>query len=134
MFLYNHTMKTILVDAVYTFVSETGEIDQALYALLEKYSNPKVIVTNAPLEKFEGYGLRNVPYEVFTLEKNPSKTNPQYFETLLKRYELTPDQVIYFEHSPEAVASAQSVDITAYHFDAEVRDLDALKNFIDGNV
>ena len=70
-------MKTILVDAVYTFVSEQGKIFQEMLNLLEKYSNKKIILTGANDEQFKKLGLDKMPYEVFTLKHNPEKTDPQ---------------------------------------------------------
>lgn len=127
-------MKTILVDAVYTFVSEEGVIYEELHQLLEQYPNKKIIVTNAALEKYEGYGLNRVPYEVFTLSHNPEKTDPEYFKKLLEHFGLFVGDVIYFEHNPEAVKSSQSVGIISYHYDENARDLDALKKFLDENL
>jgi FMN phosphatase YigB (HAD superfamily) len=124
-------MKTILVDAVFTFVSEEGVIFQELYDLLEKYPNPKVIVTNAAYEKYEQYSLNKMPYEVFTLQHDPEKTASEYFKTLLEHFGLTKDQVVYFEHNPEAVNSAESVGIVSYHYDENKKDLAALKDFLD---
>ncbi len=96
-------MKTILVDAVYAFVDKKGNIDPALYALLEGYSNHKIILTGADDEQFKKYGLDKMPYEVFTLKHNPEKTDPVYFRMLLEKFNLTKDNVVYFEHDPEAV-------------------------------
>ena len=105
-------MKTILVDAVDTFVLEKEGIDKALYELLESYPNNKIILTNANDKQMEIFGLTNMPYEVFTLKHNPDKPDPTYFKTLLEKYNLSPHEVIYFEHNPDAVKSAQSVGIT----------------------
>ena len=38
-------MKTILVDAVDCFVSDTGEIYKEMHELLETYPNKKIILT-----------------------------------------------------------------------------------------
>lgn len=80
------------------------------------------------------YGLVNLPYELFTLKHNPDKVEPKYFETLLTQYNLKAEDVIYFEHSPEAVESAKSVGITSYHFDETMRDYDTLKAWLDANL
>ena len=127
-------MKTILVDAVFTFVSETGVINKELHKLLESFPNKKIIVTNAPLEKFEQYGLLDVPYEVFTLSKNPPKTDPEYFKELLEEKNLSADTVAYFEHSLEACNSAESLGIMTHHYDSDKKDLEALKKFLDKNL
>lgn len=75
----------------------------------------------------------NMPYDVFTLKHNPDKVDPKYFEILLKQYNLDNSNVIYFEHSQEAVDSAKSLGITSYFYDSDKRDLVALKEFLDSN-
>lgn len=130
-------MKTILVDAVYCFIIERNgkfEIFQDMYKLLEKYPNTKLILTGADDEGIKKYGLTNVPYEVFTLKHNPEKTNPEYYKILLKEYNLNKENIIYFEHSPEAVKSAQSVGINTFYYDSEKKDLEKLKKFLDNNL
>lgn len=127
-------MKTILVDAVNTFIIEGHGIDKKIYDLLETYPNRKIIVTNANDEQMLEYGLVNLPYELFTLKHQPDKTDPEYFNIMLKHFDLNADNVVYFEHNPDAVESARSVGITAYHFDHEKRDIDEIKKFLDDNL
>jgi len=130
-------MKTILVDAVYCFIIENEskfQIFQEMYNLLEKYPNKKIILTGANDEQSEKFGLNNVPYEVFTLKHNPEKTDPKYYETLLNNFNLTINDVIYFEHSLEAVKSAQSIGINTYYYDNDKKDLESLKIFLDENL
>lgn len=127
-------MKTILVDAVDCFVSDAGVIFQEMYDLLETHPNKKIILTGANDEQFKKFGLDKMPYEVFTLKHNPEKTDPKYFQILLERYELNANDVIYFEHNPKAVESAQSVGITSYFYDNEKKALAGLKNFLDSNI
>ena len=75
-----------------------------------------------------------LPYEVFTLKHNPEKTDPKYYEIMLKHFGLIKDDVIYFEHSPEAVKSAESICIKTHYYDSEKKDLEALKDFLTGNL
>lgn len=130
-------MKTILVDAVYCFIIENEgkfQIFQDMYNLLETYPNKKIILTSASDDKIEFYSLDKMPYEVFTLKHNPEKTDSQYYKTLLNNFNLTANDVIYFEHSPEAVKSAQSIGINTYFYDNDKKDLESLKNFLDENL
>lgn len=127
-------MKTILVDAVDAFVIEGEGIYQPLYELLEKYPNQKIILTGANDEQFKEFGLDKMPYEVFTLKHNPEKTDPSYYKTMLSHFNLKPEDVVYFEHNPKAVESAQSVGITSYFYDFDKKDLEALKKFLDKNL
>lgn len=131
-------MKTILIDAVYCFIiekeEEKFEVFQEMYKLLETYSNKKIILTSASDDKRELFGLDNMPYEVFTLKHNPEKTDPEYYKTLLNKFNLTKNEVIYFEHSIDAVKSAQSIGINSYYYDNDKKDLKNLKNFLDKNL
>ena len=129
-------MKTILVDAVYTFVVENGGvfgIFEDMRDLLESFPNRKIVLTNASDEKFKAYNFDKVPYEIFTLRHNPDKIDPKYFEIMLEHFGLGKDDVIYFEHDPEAVKSAESVGIVSYHYDPDKKDLGALRVFLEKN-
>lgn len=124
-------MKTILVDAVNTFVIKDSGIFEEMYDLLEQYPNKKVVVTNANDEQIKLFGLDKLPYEVFTLKHDPEKTDPRYFQIMLDKYELAAKDVIYFEHNKEAVKSAQSIGIKTYYYNPDIKDLGALRNFLD---
>jgi len=127
-------MKTILVDAVDTFVIENHGIDQDMHKLLETFSNKKIILTNANDEEAIRFGLVNLPYELFSLKHQPNKTDPKYYKIMFERLGLKKEDVIYFEHNPEAVKSAKTVGMNTYYFDPEKRDLVGLKNYLTGNL
>lgn len=131
-------MKTILVDAVYAFVVDTEdgsfEIFEKMHEMLETYPNRKILLTGADDEQFKKFGLSKMPYEVFTLKHNPEKTEPEYYKKMLEHFNLESENVVYFEHDPEAVRSAQSVGIVSYHYDSDKRDLESLKKFLDENI
>lgn len=130
-------MKTILVDAVYTFIIETEDgfsIFEPMQKMLNEFPNTKIILTNADYERFKKYGLDKMPYEVFTLKHNPEKTNPKYYEKMLEHFGLDKEDVIYFEHNEDAVKSARSVGITAYHYDKDKKDLENLRKFLASNI
>jgi HAD superfamily hydrolase (TIGR01509 family) len=130
-------MKTILVDAVNALAIKTEKgfsVFQEMHNLLETFPNRKIIVTNADDEQCKNFGLDAMPYEVFTLKHNPEKTDPRYFELLLERYHLKEDEVVYFEHNPEAVKSAESIGIKSYRYDHEKHDLGALKEFLNRSI
>lgn len=126
--------RVILVDAVNTYLVN-GHVDPDIKALLDTYPNKRIVVTNANAEQRIKNGLDKLPDEIFTLEHEPDKVDPRYFVELMARYDLPPEAFVYFEHNPEAVASAQSVGIaSSYHFDPKERDLVALREFLDEHV
>jgi HAD superfamily hydrolase (TIGR01509 family) len=127
-------MKTILIDAVHCFVSKDGQVFKEMHNLLETYLSKKIILTGANSEEFKGFGLKKMPYEVFTLKHNPEKINPEYYKIMLKKFNLNEKEVIYFEHNLDAVKSAQSVGINTYFYDNDKKDLEGLKRFLDDNL
>jgi len=122
-------MKTILVDAIYAFVTKEG-IFKEMHKMLEEYPNRKILLTGADDERMKEFGLDKAPYEVFTLRHNPDKSDPQYYKAMLDHFGLKSDDVVYFEHNIDAVKSAESVGITTYHYDKEKKDLASLKRFL----
>ncbi len=127
-------MKTILVDAVDCFVIEGQGVFKEMHDLLESFPNRKIVLTGANDEQFKEFGLDKVPYEVFTLKHAPEKADPKYYELMLGHFGLEKDNVIYFEHNPEAVKSAESVGIKSYYYDPEKKDLESLKEFLTENL
>lgn len=134
---FRKEMKTILVDAVYCFVIESEDgfkIFKEMQDLLETFPNKKILLTGANDEQFKKFGLDMMPYEVFTLKHSPEKTDPNYYEVMLNHFGLSKGDVVYFEHSPEAVKSAQSIGIKTYYYDSKKKDLEALKKFLEENL
>lgn len=129
-------MKTILVDAVHAFVLEGEGIYEPMHKLLEEYPNPKILLTGANDEQMKYFGMdeSKMPYPVFTLKHNPEKTDPEYYKTMLEKFGIKADEVVYFEHNRDAVDSAKSIGIKTHYYDAEKKDLDALKTFLDENL
>lgn len=127
-------MKTILVDAIDGLILKDGTVFEAMHQLLEQYPNPKIVLTGANVEQWQQFNLGASPYEVFTLKHDLEKTDPRYFEILLKQYNLMASDVIYFEHNAEAAKVAESLGITTHFYDAKARDLGALKQFLEANL
>lgn len=127
-------MKTILIDAFHTFVIKDKGIFTEMYQLLESYPNKKIILTNANDQQVIEFWLENLPYPLFSLKHNPDKVDPKYFKTMLEHFKLSSEEVIYFEHDQKAVESAESVGITSYYYNTEIKDLSALKKFLDNNL
>jgi FMN phosphatase YigB (HAD superfamily) len=127
-------MKTILVDAIYTFVSDEGEMDEEMFKLLETYPNRKILLTGGDDEQVEKWRLKSMPYEFFTLKHEPDKSDPRYYYTMLTHFGFSKDDVVYFEHDLEAVESARSAGIATHHYDEDKKDLESLKKFLDENL
>lgn len=121
-------VKYILVDAWNTLVTETG-INTRLVSLLDRFETPKIIVTNANEEEKVKFGIVNMPYPVFSLAHQPNKTDPLYFKKLLSHLSVKAEEVVYFEHHPQACESAISIGIQT-HWQAKGADLQTLEHFL----
>ena len=127
-------MKTILVDAIDGLILKDGTVFEEMHQLLEKYPNPKLVLTGANDEQFKEFNLNRSPYEVFTLKHDPEKTDSKYFEILLNKYNLKPSEVVYFEHNKEAAEVATQAGIKTMFYDCSKRDLKELKEFLDASL
>lgn len=126
-------MKTILVDARNTFITAEW-VDQNLKTFLDSLENPKIILTNANEDEKIKFGIVNMPYEVFSLSHNPDKIDCVYYQKMLEKYWLKADEVVYFEHNPDAVKSSKSIWINTFRYDKEKKDIEWVKDFIKNNI
>lgn len=127
-------MKTIFVDAINGLILENGTVFKEMQELFDAYPNRKILLTGANDEQFKKFNLDKSPYEVFTLKHDPEKTDKRYYEILLEKYGLKPEETVYFEHNAAAAETARSVGIPTYFYDHTKEDLVALKEFIDANL
>lgn len=123
--------KVLLVDAMGALVYEESGVYEPLQKLIDSYPNRKIVLTMAPDELMEKWGLTKLPFEVHTSRLNPKKSDPAYYKDMLKKFNLEASNTVYFEHSKEAVDSAQSVGIKSYYYDGQAKDIATLKKFLD---
>jgi len=126
-------MKTILVDAWNTFVTEEW-INLKMQELLDSFSNKKIILTNANEEEKEKFGIVDMPYPVFSLSHNPNKTEDWYYEKMLDFFWLKNEEVVYFEHNKDAIEKAEEIWIKTFYYDKDKKDLLTLEKFLKENV
>ena len=68
--------------------------------------------------------------DIFTLSENPSKKDPKYFQTLMGKYNISPDDIVYFDHKQEHVDAALKAGIKLSTF---YSDYASVKDFIEDN-
>jgi HAD superfamily hydrolase (TIGR01509 family) len=102
--------KTILLDGMYCLFDESFTVNEEIMNRIQLYGKPVIIVTNAPREKLKTIAEKT-GFEVVTYEKNPVKTDPEFFKKLLEEKNLTADNCIYLDHDAANLTSAKEVDI-----------------------
>lgn len=115
----------LLVDAVRTVISsdevytfETFALNKELADYLQTLPQRKIVVTNALGEKLDRIKelLRGYDFEIYSLEKNPSKDAKEYFEKLVAEKKLAIDELFYFDHLEANLQSARKVGIQAMQY------------------
>lgn len=126
-------MKTILVDAVHTFIHKIDGLNMEMFDLLESYWNRKIVLSWANEQQIIKFRLDKLPYEMFTMKHDPEKSDPLYYSSMLDHYWLQSQQTLYVEHNADAVRSAESVWIITLHYTIDSTDILKVRKFIDMN-
>jgi valyl-tRNA synthetase len=112
--------KTILVDAVGTLINSNESKDIESYSLnnvlaeyLSRLANKIIVVTNATDESLSAIDelLRDYKFEIYTLHKNPDKSESEYFEKLISNFNLKSKNIIYIDHKDKNVNAAVKAGI-----------------------
>jgi len=133
---YNKTqIKAILVDAINTLFDKERKVNQELLNIINSYNLKIIVVTNIIENDQKNKPLVEISkknnLEIFTLEGNPKKSSSRYFEQLLKKYPLKPEEIIYFDHKKENLDSAKKAGITSI---TQYENNKKIKDFINSNL
>ena len=132
--------EVILIDAVKTLInsdvnydSDSWEINKELAEYLDKLPQKKIVITNAANYKLESIKemLSSFWREIFSLENNPPKDNPDYFKIFLEKQSLSIDKYIYFDHKQENINAAQNNGIKSILYESNIqifKDLNTYKS------
>jgi leucyl-tRNA synthetase family protein len=105
--------KVIFVDAINTlFKLEDGlvSLNVELLDYLNVLPQKKIIITNAK-DEILAQIKTTTPFEVYSLEFSPVKTDSNYFVQALKDLNLKASEIIYFDHSQDNLDSATKSNI-----------------------
>ncbi|PIN90511.1 hypothetical protein COU60_01680 [Candidatus Pacearchaeota archaeon CG10_big_fil_rev_8_21_14_0_10_34_76] len=131
---YNKDKRLILVDGMHCLYNEDFDLNSELLNFLHSFNTHYLLAVN----KFRDEGRNlvkstNFPanWEAFSLEEHKiKKDDPKYFETLLKQFNLVPEEVIYFDHDKKNVETAKKLGILSKHYDG----INSIKKFITDNI
>ena len=131
---YNKDKRLILVDGMSCLYDKNFKLNQELLDLVHQFNSHYILVVN----KFRERGKNLVKntnwktnWEAFSLEESDiKKDNPKYFETLLKKFNLVPEEVIYFDHDKKNTETAQKLGILCKHYN----NIKSIKKFLEDNL
>ncbi|MFA5174056.1 MAG: alanine--tRNA ligase-related protein [Candidatus Pacearchaeota archaeon] len=133
---YNKDKRLILVDGMNCIYDEKFNINKELLDIINNLNTHCILVVNKFKEKgknlIKNYeSTKDTNWEAFSLEeKKINKENPEYFKILLKNFNLTPQEVIYFDHNEKNVETAIKLGILSKHY----TNIESIKKFIEENL
>ena len=111
---YVKDKRLILVDGMYCIYDEKFNINRELLKMINGLNTHAILTVAGYRER----GLkaikelspdRDTNWEAFSLEeKGIKKDNPEYFKTLLRTFNLEPNEVLYFDHDKKSVETAKN--------------------------
>ncbi len=133
---YVKDKRLILVDGMHCLYDENFNLNKELLELINNFNTHTILVVNRFKEKggelVKNYDVsKDSNWEAFSLEeKGIKKTNPEYFKILMKKFNLVPEEIIYFDHDKKNVETAKSLCILSKHYtkNSEISD------FINSNL
>ncbi len=133
---YYKDKRLILVDGMHCVYNENFEVNKELLDIINDFNSHTILVVNKFREKggnlvkshSEGYDTN---WKAFSLEESEiKKDNQEYFKTLLKRFDLNQEEVMYFDHDRKNVETAKKLGILSRHY----TDNKSIKKFIEDNL
>ena len=126
---YNKTSSVLLADGMNCLYDKNFKINRELLDILNSVNTKKILVVNKNKDKAEDV-LKGYDFEIFSLEdESINKENKQFFERLIKKYNLSKGEIIYFDHKQENINSAKSLGIKAVLY----KNNKQIKKFIEEN-
>jgi len=133
---YNKDKRIILVDGMHCIYDENFKLNEELLKIINHFNTHTLLVVNGFREK--GLNLiknnstrQDTNWKAFSLEESKiKKDNPKYFKILLKKFNLVPEEVIYFDHDKKNVETAKKLGILSQHY----TNITQIKEFIEKNL
>ena len=133
---YKKVNRLILVDGMHCLYDENFNINKELLGLINNLNTHTVLTVNGFREKglnlVKNYDKNyDTNWEAFSLEeKKIKKDSSEYFEVLLKKFNLEAEEVMYFDHDKNNVETAKKLGILSKHY----TDIKSIKNFVEDNL
>jgi len=133
---YEKDKRLILVDGMHCLYDNNFKLNEELLKIINNFNTHTVLVVNGFREKglslIKNYdSAKDTNWEAFSLEENEiKKDNPEYFKILLKKFNLVPEEVMYFDHDKKNVDTASKLGILSKHY----TDVNSIKKFIEKNL
>tara|TARA_B100000700_G_C14212244_1_gene475323 strand:- start:108 stop:491 length:384 start_codon:yes stop_codon:yes gene_type:complete len=114
----------LLVDLINTSYIKDYGWNHNLLSAIKSLNCETVIVSNISKDRLDELGLtNNLPFNLFTLESNPRKTDRKYFDRLIVELACEFKDLILIEHNPAVVELAQNLEIHSVLYNHKFTDI-----------
>jgi alanyl-tRNA synthetase len=128
---YEKKRRAILVDGMGCLYDKNFKINRELLNVLQSFNSKKILVVNGYRKEAENL-LKNEGYEVFSYDGKINKGNKEFFEGLLEKYSLNPEEVAYLDHSDLNLKTAASAGVkNNLLFDGQIK---KVQDFLEKNI
>jgi alanyl-tRNA synthetase len=133
---YNKDKKLILVGGMYCLYDKNFKINKELLEMLDEFNTHTILTVNKFREK--GFNLirehsryKDTNWKAFSLEERGiKKDNIEYFKELIKKFNLVPEEIIYFDHDKKNIETAKKLGILSKDYNS----INQIKKFIEENL
>jgi len=133
---YNKDKRIILVDGRYCLYDEDFNLNKELLEMINSFNTHTILTVNGFRERgcnlIKNYDpSRDTNWKAFSLEeKGIKKEDPEYFKKLIRKFNLIPEEIIYFDHDKKNVETAKKLGILSKHY----TNVKTIKKFIEDNL
>lgn len=133
---YVKDKKVILVDGMHCAYDKDFKPNKELLDFINNLNTHTIFAVKGFKEKgkelVKNYDKsKSTNWEAFSLEEEGiKKDNQEYFKRLLAKFNLSPEEVIYFDHKKESVETARKLGILSMHY----TDDKSIMKFIEDNL
>jgi len=122
-------MKTVLIDGMHCIYDRDFKVNRELLDIVNSFNTNKILVVFKFREK--GKKVLGEGFEAFSLEEEEiEKYDPEYFKRLMSKFNLKPEDCIYFDHREDSVETAKKLGIKSVHY----KNNQQIKQFLEENL
>lgn len=117
----------VLLDLINTlYIKDHGWNDDLLRAI-KSLNCEIVIVSNISKDRLDELGLTNtLPFNLFTLESNPRKTDRKYFDRLIVKLRCEFKDLVLIEHNTDVIELASKLGVNCIMYKHGVTEINSV--------
>lgn len=107
--------------------------DELLFKIRKKYPNMKVVVATNHISRVRNYIIENFDVdEIFiSAEMNKVKPNVEFYEELVKKLNIEPNEILFLDDNKDNVEGAKTVGLNTIKVERNMDLFEKIENYIN---